>query len=179
MAEKTRDTPTKEEKRLMATEEHNKTVVRRFYEGLNTRNLAVIDELIAPDFVDHSAPPGHLPGPQGMHQTVTMFLSAFPDLHWTIEDAVAEGNKVVLRLTARGTHRGAFQGIPPTGKQVTVTGLIISRLADGKIAEEWANRDVLGLLQQLGVVAVPGLGLVARMLIGQAKKLLSRARSTR
>jgi steroid delta-isomerase-like uncharacterized protein len=114
-----------------------------------------------------------------MHQTVTMFLSAFPDLHWTIEDAVAEGNKVVLRLTARGTHRGAFQGIPPTGKQVTVTGIIISRLADGKIAEEWANRDVLGLLQQLGVVPVPGLGLVARMLIGQAKKLLSRARSTR
>ncbi len=138
----------------MSTEE-NKAVVRRFFEGLNARNLAVIDELFAPDFVDHNAPPGHPSGPQSMHQTIDMFLSAFPDIQWTLEDVLAEGDKVVVRLTGRGTHHGAFQGIPPTGKQVTGTAIGVFRLADGKIAEEWIERDVLGLLQQLGAVPAP------------------------
>ena len=89
-------------------------------------------------------------------QLVTMYFSAFPDLHLTIEDQIAEGDKVVTRWTARGTHQGPFMGIPPTGKRAVVTGIAIDRFANGKFVENWNNGDDLGLLQQLGVVPVPG-----------------------
>jgi predicted ester cyclase len=82
--------------------------------------------------------------------------TAFPDLHFTIEDQIAEGDKVVNRVTARGTHLGDFRGIPPTGKQVTVAGITIDRIAGGKLVESWTSWDFLGILQQLGVV--PKLG---------------------
>ena len=85
-----------------------------------------------------------------------MYLTAFPDLHFTVEDLIAEGDKVVARLTVRGTQQGAFMGIPPTGKHVTVTGIDINRLAGGKSVEHWLNMDTLGLLQQLGVIPAPG-----------------------
>ena len=85
-----------------------------------------------------------------------MNFTAFPDVHFTIEDQVAEADKVVTRWTWRGTHQGPFQGIPPTGKHVMVTGVGINRFANGKVVENWTNMDILGLLQQLGVVPAPG-----------------------
>lgn len=95
-------------------------------------------------------------GREGFKQFVLMYRSAFPDMHITIEDQIAEGDKVVSRWTARGTHQGELMGIPPTGKQATVTGINIERFANGKFVEEWSNFDALGLLQQLGVVTTLG-----------------------
>jgi predicted ester cyclase len=85
-----------------------------------------------------------------------MFRTAFPDLHGTIEDQIAEGDKVVMRMTYRGTHQGELMGIPATGKPVTMTFISINRIAEGKIAEGWVNFDALGMMQQLGVIPVPG-----------------------
>jgi steroid delta-isomerase-like uncharacterized protein len=136
----------------MSTQE-NKTLNRRLVEeGFSQGNMAVLDELIADDCLDHSAPPGTPPGLEGVKQFFIMFRGAFPDLHYTVEDQVAEGDKVVTRNTWRGTHQGAFLGIPPTGKQVVVTGIDITRWAGGKAVEHWANQDTLGLMQQLGVI---------------------------
>ena len=137
--------------------EANKASMRRFYdEVFNKKNRAAIDEFIDPQQVDHAAPPGTPGGLEGAKHTVTMYLTAFPDLHFTVEDLIAEGDKVVARLTTRGTQQGVFMGIPPTGKHVTVTGIDINRLAGGKSVEHWLNMDTLGLLQQLGVIPAPG-----------------------
>ena len=137
--------------------EVNKANLRRFYdEVINKKNRAAIDEFIAPNQVDHAAPRGLPGGIEGAKQTLTMYLTAFPDLHFTVEDLIAEGNKVVARLTARGTQQGAFMGIPSTGKQVTVTAIDINRIAGGKSVEHWLEMDTLGLLQQLGVAPMPG-----------------------
>jgi len=137
--------------------EANKASVRRFYyEVFNKKNRAAIDEFIAPNHVDHAAPPGLPGGIEGAKQTLTMYLTAFPDLHFTVEDLIAEGDKVVARITARGTQQGAFMGIPPTGKQVTVTVIDINRIVGDKSVEHWLEMDTLGLLQQLGVVPMPG-----------------------
>lgn len=135
----------------------NKALDRRIVEeGFSKGNIAVLDELIAADCVDHAAPPGTPSGREGVKQFFTMLRSAFPDLHFTIEDVIAEGDKVVTRSTWQGTHQGAFLGIPPTGKQVRVTGIDITRYAGGKAVEHWGNQDTLGLLQQLGVI--PSMG---------------------
>jgi len=91
-----------------------------------------------------------------MKQFVSMYLTAYPDTHFTIEDQIAEGDTVVTRWTARGTHKGPLMGIPPTGKQVTVTGISIGRVVNGKTVEGWSNYDTLGMMQQLGVVPAPG-----------------------
>ncbi len=141
----------------MSTEQH-KAMDRRVYEEVwNGGNLAVIDELVATNYVDHDQEPTGAPqGVEGLKQSVTMYRSAFPDVHFTIEDHIAEGDLLVTRWTARGTHQGAFRGIPATGKQAVVTGISISRAADGKFIEGWTNFDALGLLQQLG--AVPSMG---------------------
>jgi steroid delta-isomerase-like uncharacterized protein len=140
----------------MSTEE-NKALLRRFYaEVLTKGNLAVIDELVANDVVSHILPPGLPPGPEGLKMFIGMFRAAFPDLNATVEDQIAEGDKVVSRVTVRGTHTGAFQGIPPTGKQATVQTIDIIRLAGGKQVEAWGGPDQLSLLQQLGVVPMPG-----------------------
>jgi predicted ester cyclase len=137
--------------------EANKASVRRFYdEVFNKKNMAAIDEFIDPNHVDHAAPPGTPSGLKGVKQTLTMYLTAFPDLHFTVEDIIAERDQVVARLTARGTQQGEFMGIPPTGKQATVTAIDISRFAGGKSVEHWLNMDTLGLLQQLGVIPAPG-----------------------
>jgi len=137
--------------------EANKASMRRFYdEVFNKKNRAAIDEFIDSNHVDHAAPPGTPGGLEGAKQTLTMYLTAFPDLHFTVEDLIAEGDKVVARLTVRGTQQGAFMGIPPTGKQVTSTAIDINRIADGKSVEHWLNMDTLGLLQQLGVIPAPG-----------------------
>ena len=136
--------------------EDNKATTRRWYEGVfNNGNLDLINELFAPNFVDHD-PVNPLPGLEGVRQVVIMYRSGLPDLHITVEDLVAEGDKVVARFRAQGTHGGALMGVPPTGKQVTVTGIDVLGFENGKIAEHWGNRDDLGMLQQLGVI--PSMG---------------------
>ena len=141
----------------MSTEE-NKALVRRFYDEMfNKKNLTAINEFIDPNGVDHGLPPG-LSGIEGTRRFIGMYLAAFPDLHMTFEDLIAEGDRVVLRWTCRGTHQGELMGIPPTGRQVTVTGIEINRLAGGKSVEHWLNNDTLGMLQQLGVIPAPGQG---------------------
>jgi predicted ester cyclase len=140
----------------MSTED-NKALMRRFYEEVfNQKNTAAIDEFIDPHGVDHSAPPGTPGGIEGQKQLIGMYLTAFPDVHLTVEDMIAEGDTVVARLTARGTHQGAYMGIPPTGKQVTVTAIDINRMAGGKSVEHWLEMDNLGMLQQLGVAPAMG-----------------------
>ena len=140
----------------MSTEE-NKANTRRFYEEVwGKGNLDVADELSAENFVDHNpVDPNLPPGIEGFKQMVPMFRTAFPDLQFTIEDMIAEGDKVVSRLTMRATHQGEFMGVPATGKQVTVTGMNISRHANGKYVEDWGNWDALGMLQQFGVTLTP------------------------
>jgi steroid delta-isomerase-like uncharacterized protein len=139
----------------MSTEE-NKALARRLFEdGINQRNLAVLDELCIPDFVLHNVALT-LQGLEPVKQFLSMYLTAFPDVQLTIEDMIAEGDTVVFRHTFRGTHKGDLMGIPPTGKQVNVTGIDIFRTAGGKIVEQWTNADELGAMQQLGVV--PSMG---------------------
>lgn len=133
--------------------EHNKTIARRFFEdAYNTGNVALLEQLLAPTYVDYKAPPGTPDGPQGIAAIITMFRQAFPDLRFTIEDQVAEGDKVVTRYTFRGTQQGELMGIPPTGKQVSIGGISIYRITDGKMQQAWIEYDMLGLMQQLGVV---------------------------
>jgi predicted ester cyclase len=138
----------------MSTEE-NKQIFRRFIEEFwNQRNLEVADELFAPDAVSPTAP--QLPrGPQGVKEIGGMVLRGFPDFHMTIEDLVAEGDKVAARFMERGTHRGEFMGIAPTGNQATWTEIGILRIKDGKVVESWFQTDMLGLMRQLGAIAVP------------------------
>ena len=138
----------------MSTED-NKVLIRRGYEAINQRNWAAFDELHVSDFVSHSAATT-IQGLEAYKQTLSGWITTFPDLHFTIENMIAEGDFVAVRHTARGTHQGNFRGIPPAGKQVIVTGVIIDRVANGKIIEEWGNTDWLGLLQQLGVIPAMG-----------------------
>ncbi len=138
----------------MSTED-NKANVRRGFEAVNQKNLAVFDELLTPDVVFHSASTT-MQGLEAYKQVLSVYVTAFPDLQFTIEDVIAEGDTVVVRYTTRGTHQGNFRGIPPTGKQVSGTGMFIDRLVNGKAVEQWINGDDLGLLQQLGVI--PSMG---------------------
>src|SRR5260221_2779978 len=149
----------RKEKEAMSIEE-NKAAERRFYEEVwHKHHLGYVDELVAPEVVEHNpAVPGQGPGLEGFRQMIAMALSAFPDVQITIEDLVAEGDKVVVRWMGRGTHRGEFMGIPPTNKQVTPAGIDIWRYEGGKRVESWRQWDLLGLMQQLGVVPTPGQG---------------------
>ena len=148
----------------MSTEQ-NKAIVRRFYEQVWEKgNVAAVDELITPNLVDHFHYPAHVPVPaeyqlslEQIKQNVSQFHTTFPDFQYTVELQVAEGDLVVTRLTARGTHTGeyrglTYKGIPPTGKVVTWTYTAIVRILDGKIVEQWSNGDDLGRLQQLGAL---------------------------
>jgi steroid delta-isomerase-like uncharacterized protein len=137
----------------------NKAIVRRVFDEVWVKgNMAVVDELIAPNHVDHRAMPGMPPGREGVKQLVSMYRGAFPDFRATIEDQLAEGDKVVTRWSAQGTHRGALMGIPATGKQVKFSGITINRIVGGKVSESWASVDQLGIMQQLGLVPSPGQG---------------------
>jgi len=138
----------------MSTEE-NKAVVRRFFEETSRGNLDVLDELMSEKYVDHNLPPGLPPGREGQRRLIRSYLQAFPDLRFTIEELIAEGDKVVTRGRYQGTQHGELMGIPPTGKQVTVALIDIVRLADGKLVEHWIEADNLGLLQQLGALLIP------------------------
>lgn len=141
----------------MSTEE-NKATTRRFFEEVfNGGNLAVVDEIKSSTYVFHDASfPEPIRGPEGFKHYLMMFRSAFPDLHSTIEDLIAEGEKVTVRFTFTGTQQGSLMGIPPTDKQVRVTAILIARLDNGKFVEGWINYDGLGMLHQLGVVPASG-----------------------
>jgi steroid delta-isomerase-like uncharacterized protein len=136
------------------TTEENKAISRRVGEEIfNGGDLDLADELYAPDYVLHDPSlPEDLHGPEGLKRYVAMTRAAFPDARVTVEDQVAEGDKVVDRWTARGTHTGEFMGIPPTGRRIEVSGVTISRFAGGKIAEDWYQGDDLGMMRQLGVI---------------------------
>lgn len=139
--------------------QHNAMQVRHAIEEVwNRGNYDVLDQLVAGDLVIHGATPGQdIHGPEGVRQFYGKLREAFPDLHFTIEDQLAMEDKVVTRWVASGTHQGEFQGLPPTGKQITLTGIDIDRLANGKVVECWPQADELGLLHQLGVVPAPAL----------------------
>jgi steroid delta-isomerase-like uncharacterized protein len=138
--------------------EENKALVRRFVEeAFNKGNLDVADEVYTSTFISHDpATPEEQGSPESVKQFVSTYLNAFPDGHTTVEDSIAEGDKVAYRWTFRGTHQSELIGIPPTGKEVEITGITINRLSGGKIEEQWNNFDQLGMLQQLGVAPVSG-----------------------
>jgi steroid delta-isomerase-like uncharacterized protein len=136
--------------------EENKALVRRyFFEEIWVKgNLDLIDELLTTDFVRHgpTATEGEVRGQEGFESLVSMYRNALPDLRVPIEDQIAEGDRVVTRWTARGTHQGELMGNAPTGNQATVTGILVDRISGGKIEEEWADYDTLHLMQQIGAV---------------------------
>ncbi len=139
------------------SEAENKTIAQRFNEDIwGTGDEAALKELFAPDFVDHGALPGQTPDREGHKQILAAFRSAFPDLNVTTEDIVAEGDKVVTRWTARGTHQGELMGIPPTGKEVRIKGIDVLRIEEGRMVERWAEYNDLEVMQQLGAVPEPG-----------------------
>jgi predicted ester cyclase len=139
----------------MGTEE-NKASARRFLaEVINGGNLGVIDELTGRGFVDHSLPPGVPAGIEGIKGFFMMLRAAFPDLHYKLEDSIAEGDKVVQRTTASRTMKGDFQGMPASGKSATWQEIHITRYAEGKAVEHWGTVDQLGMLQQLGFAEAP------------------------
>jgi len=130
----------------------NKALLRRFYdEVIGQGKLDLIDELISPDFIEHEEFPDLPPGREGVKQVFKMFLEGFPDLHFHVKDMVAEGDKVVARLTMHGTHKGPFMGMPPTGKEVFVQAIDILRFTDGKAVEHWGVTDQMSMMQQLGI----------------------------
>lgn len=137
----------------MSTEQ-NKMTVRRLMEALDRRDLNGVITDYAPDCKFHGFAPLTL-DVAGYKQMMSVLLAAFPNSHFSIDDIIAEGNLVAARHSMQGTHQAEFQGIPPTGKQVTVPAIAIFRLIGGKVTEVWLNADFLGLLQQLRVVPMP------------------------
>jgi steroid delta-isomerase-like uncharacterized protein len=136
--------------------EQNKAIVRRIYEEMFIkRNMHIVDELVAADYVDHNAPPGLPRGREGLKQQATLYLTAFPDMRMTFEDMIAEGDKVITRWAVKGTHKGDLMGIPATNKQVAISGIAIDCIANGKAVEHWEIFDQLGMMQQLGVIPTP------------------------
>ena len=137
--------------------ESNKLLVRRFYEEIDKGNLDAMDELVAVDYLDHNPPPfpGLAPGREGLKQRFKIFWEATPGRH-QIEDQIAEGDKVVTRLLCIGKHEGDLPGAPKTGNDLKMTSITIHRIANGKLVEKWAEKDVLGFLRQIGVMPSHG-----------------------
>lgn len=136
----------------------NKNVIRRLFEEVwNKGNLPVADELFTQNYSHHdSSTPEFGRGPESEKKRVTLYRTAFPDVRLTVEDIIAEGETVTARWSCKGTHKGDLNGIAPTGKQVTISGISVARFTGSKISESWVNWDALGLMQQLGVVAEVG-----------------------
>jgi len=136
--------------------EDNKRLVRRLYEETDKQNFAALDEFFSNDLIDHDPPPipDLKPGLEGIKQAFKVFASAYPDGTHVIQDLIAEGDRVVVRVSGTGTQTGEFKGIKPTGKKVEMTGIVIYRFEGGKIVERWAQHNFLGfVMQQLGVVS--------------------------
>lgn len=138
----------------MSTAENETLVRRMFAEGVNQKNLAVFDQVLAPNYVNYTFP-APAPGPEGFKQVMGMFFQAFPDIHETTEEVIAEGHKVAARGFFTGTHNGEFMSVPATGKQIRVSYIAIYRVEDGRVVENWVQMDLLGLLQQLGAIPAP------------------------
>lgn len=135
--------------------ETNKAIVRRvFNEVVNNGNVGVADELIGPNYMNHPFPVPAT-GPEAFKMVVALFRTAFPDITVTLEDVVAEGDLVATRGYFTGTHQGDFNGIPPTGKAINAPYIDLWRLENGKAAENWVQIDMMGILQQLGVMPAP------------------------
>ena len=137
--------------------EHNKAIVRRLFAELwNTGNLSMADQIFALTYEHHDpSTPDFGRGPDSEKKRASLYRNAFPDMHLTIEDVIAEGETVMTRWSCQGTHKGDLNGIAPTGKRITITGVTIARVSAGKIVEGFVNWDALGLMQQLGVVPAP------------------------
>jgi steroid delta-isomerase-like uncharacterized protein len=138
--------------------EQNKALVREMVEEIfNRGNMSRADEFLSPDFVEHEElPPGIPQGREGVKQLTAMMRNAFPDFKATIEDLIAEGDKVVIRMSWSGTQKGQFMGVPPTGKSVSFGVIDIIRIAGGKFVEHWGQMDSMGMMQQLGAIPTPG-----------------------
>jgi predicted ester cyclase len=146
-----------DESKFARRAEQNKNLVSRALNELyNKGNLELAGEFYSGEYIWHNVSGPDVHGYEGMRQHVGMVRNAFPDISISSDDIIADNNKVVTRWTIVGTHKGELMGIPPTGVQVTFTGILISRIDSNKIVEDWENSDVLGLMQQLGVIPLPG-----------------------
>ncbi|WP_380680232.1 ester cyclase [Salinigranum sp. GCM10025319] len=140
----------------MSSTEENKRIARRYPEEVATgRNVDLIDELETEDFVEHGPFGQETRGPNADKERMREFLAAFPDFEATVEDVIAEGDTVAMRVRLRGTHEGEFMGIEPTGRSFEVQNMVFTRIRDGKVAERWIQPDTFALMQQLGVVELP------------------------
>ena len=138
-------------------EQENIAVLERFIEEvINQGNLDAANEIVEENFVELDPLPGQRQGREGLKEVIGMMRAAFPDIHWVADETIAAGDKVVTRFTWTGTHHGPFLGIPATGKRVTVKGVVIDRLSSGKMADSRILMDSLGMMQQLGVIPMPG-----------------------
>ena len=135
--------------------ERNKAIARQVFEEVQSQGKdALVDRLVTRDYVGHT-PIGEIHGPEGARQFNGLLRGAFPDFDVTVEDQIVEGDRVVTRWTACGTHDGPFQGIAPTGREIEITGITIFRCAGGKLVEGWTSPDLLGLMQQIGAIPEP------------------------
>ena len=137
----------------MASIDENKALVRRFYEEIDKGNMGILDELVAEDYIDHNPPPfpTHGTGREKLKQSFQIFWDATPGRH-QIEDQIAEGDKVVTRLTSYGKHEKDLPGAPATGNDMKMTSITIHRIANGRLVEKWSEKDMISLLQQIGVM---------------------------
>ncbi len=137
----------------MASTDENKALVRRFYEEIDKGNIGIVDELVAEDYLDHNPPPfpTDLSGRERLKRDFKLFWEATPGYH-RIEDQIAENDKVVTRLTSYGRHEGDLPGAPRTGNEMKMTSITIHRVANGKLVEKWSEKDMINLLQQVGVM---------------------------
>jgi steroid delta-isomerase-like uncharacterized protein len=133
--------------------EESKVTMRRYLGVFEQGNIELLDELLAPDYINHSPATPDLPtGPEGVKAVVTMFRSAIPDLRVVVEDMIAEGDKVATRYTLEGTHESELFGVPPTGLHLSIKSITVERVLDGRIREHWRITDSLDMMQQLGVI---------------------------
>jgi predicted ester cyclase len=139
----------------MTAEDLKATVRRIFEEGFNNRKIELVDEIFSPNYVAHGLLPGVPESREGIKQTFNIFRTAFPDFNIKVEETIVEGDKVVARLSGKGTHQGAFMGVPPTGKEGSLTAIVIYHFSGDKIDEGWVQRDGLGLMRQLGAIPSP------------------------
>jgi predicted ester cyclase len=164
------------EPRTETSVEQNKRVSRAWIEAFNVGDRAAESEVLGPDYVAHapaSLEPAALDS-EAWAKFLDSFREGFPDLRLTIENVVAEGDLVAQRIRFTGTHTGVFQGLPPTNRRVEFSGLELNRFVEGRVAEHWFQLDALGLLQQLGLMVLPGPRLAPRLLTHQVKKLRSK-----